>query len=158
MNVIIVLSLVATAASASTPGSCHGLVPPPVERVVREFAPVGRWAGHWGVDIASPHSAHVLAIGAGVVSFAGEVVGRAAVTVDHGGGLRSTYSALASIGVGRGERITAGQLVGRSGLHDGGHRFHLSLRVAGAYVDPMLLRRCAATPARALFLAPAGVL
>jgi murein DD-endopeptidase MepM/ murein hydrolase activator NlpD len=47
--------------------------------------------GHRGVDLAAVAGAPVLAAGAGTVVFAGTVAGRGVVSVDHSGGLRTTY-------------------------------------------------------------------
>ncbi|HKR50236.1 MAG TPA: M23 family metallopeptidase, partial [Pseudonocardiaceae bacterium] len=61
--------------------------------VVREFqAPTSPFGpGHRGVDLAAVAGAPVLAAGAGTVVFAGTVAGRGVVSVDHPGGLRTTY-------------------------------------------------------------------
>ena len=54
--------------------------------VVREFAPQGAYAGHWGVDLAAEAGTPVRAARDGVVTFAGPVAGRlsAIVTADVG--------------------------------------------------------------------------
>jgi hypothetical protein len=61
--------------------------------MVRRFDPPPRpWLpGHRGVDLAADPGAPVYAAGPGVVRFAGEVAGRGVVSVDHAGGLRTTY-------------------------------------------------------------------
>jgi murein DD-endopeptidase MepM/ murein hydrolase activator NlpD len=132
---------------------CFGFGVPDGAQVVRSFAPIGRWAGHWGVDIASPSGSAVPAIGAGVVRFAGVVVRNTSVSIDHGGGLVTSYSYLAVTTVEKGDRVARGTAVGVSGVHDGVEAFHLSLRVDGRYLDPMALRRCRSAPFRGLYLA-----
>ncbi len=76
--------------------------------VVRAFEapalPYG--SGHRGVDLASVAAAPVLTAGAGTVVFAGVVAGRGVVSVDHPGGLRTTYEPVAPI-------VTAGDQVAR---------------------------------------------
>lgn len=47
--------------------------------------------GHRGVDLAGTAGQTVLAAGAGFVVFAGEVAGRPVLSIDHPGGLRTTY-------------------------------------------------------------------
>ena len=54
---------------------CAGLVPPSGP-VVRRFAPIGRYGGHWGVDVAMAPETPVPAMGAGIVSFAGSIAER----------------------------------------------------------------------------------
>jgi murein DD-endopeptidase MepM/ murein hydrolase activator NlpD len=94
----------------------------------------------------------VRAIAAGVVSFSGEVAGRASVTVDHGGGLRSSYSYLTTRSMTQGQRISSGTIVGTSGIDHGIPALHLSLRVGPLYVDPA--KACGVlAPADALRLA-----
>lgn len=80
--------------------------------VVRAFHPPAfRYGpGHRGVDLATVAGAPVFAAAAGTVAFAGTVAGYGVVSVDHPGGLRTTYepvSPTVTIGdrVARGERI-----------------------------------------------------
>ena len=133
--------------------ACPGLRVPPNASVVRGFAPIGRWAGHWGIDIAASNGSAVRAIGGGVVHFAGTVVSNRTVSIDHGGGLITAYSYLAEAVVRRGDPISRGDMVGVSGLHGGTGAYHLSLRVRGRYVDPVSLRTCHRGPHRGLYLA-----
>ena len=72
------------------------------------FAPVGRYEGHWGLDLAARYGSPVRAAGAGIVTFAGSVAGMRSVTIDHGGGLRSSVSYLSEILVETGMRVVAG--------------------------------------------------
>ncbi len=65
--------------------------------VVAPFAPAGRYEGHWGIDLAARYGSPVRASGSGVVTFAGSVAGMRSVTIDHGGGLRSSVSYLSEI-------------------------------------------------------------
>jgi murein DD-endopeptidase MepM/ murein hydrolase activator NlpD len=126
----------------------------PIEGTVGErFAPEGRYAGHWGMDWEAPAGSPVRAVAPGTVTFAGLVVGNRTVTVHHGGALRTSYSYLESIAVTDGQRVVAGQLVGRSGLAHGRPGLHLSLRLGDRYLDPALLLGCrAAVPVGAVRL------
>lgn len=147
------LALACTAAAVlpapgvATAGARDAFWSPPVRGpVVERFdPPSARWgAGHRGVDYAVDPGTTVRAAGAGTVAFAGTVAGARHVVVVHPGGLRTSYSFLATIGVRRGEPVEAGDVVGTSGGAGGGHDpgvLHFGLRVGSDYVDPLLLFR-----------------
>jgi murein DD-endopeptidase MepM/ murein hydrolase activator NlpD len=63
------------------------------------------------VDLASTAGAAVLAAGTGTVIFAGIVAGRGVVSVDHPGGLRTTYEPLSPT-VTTGDSVVRGQQIG----------------------------------------------
>ncbi len=67
--------------------------------------------GHRGVDLAAQDGQPVLAAGAGVVVFAGEVAGKPVVSVDHANGLRTTYEPVRA-GVRVGGRVARGSELG----------------------------------------------
>jgi murein DD-endopeptidase MepM/ murein hydrolase activator NlpD len=81
--------------------------------VVRAFHPpaVRYGPGHRGVDLASTAGAPVLAAGSGTVVFAGILAGRGVVSVDHPGGLRTTYEPVSPT-VTAGDRVVRGQGIG----------------------------------------------
>lgn len=97
-------------------------------------------SGHRGIDIAVALGTPVRATEAGVVSFAGKVGGELYVTIDHGGGLRSTYSWLGAIQVRVGDVVARGAIIAASGR---GHpsstvpHLHFGVRSDGVYVDPL---------------------
>jgi len=122
--------------------------------VVRSFAPIRPYAGHWGVDIATPVGGAVVSVGGGIVSFAGSVAGRQTVTIRDVDGVQVSYSYLASISVAKGENVKTGTRLGTSGQHGGVPAFHLSLRIDGEYRDPMILFQCLGPPGLGLWLAP----
>jgi len=126
---------------------------PPVEGPVeRQFAPQGKYAGHWGIDIGAPKGSEVRAIAAGTVTFSGVVAGRASITIDHGGGLRSSYSYLSARRVSKGVTVRSGAVIAASGIDNEIEALHLSLRVGAIYIDPQ--RACGLLlPADALSLA-----
>jgi murein DD-endopeptidase MepM/ murein hydrolase activator NlpD len=67
--------------------------------VIRAFDPPAQaWlSGHRGVDLrAGQDGAPVTSPAAGIVGFAGVVVDRPVITVDHGNGLRSSFEAVHS--------------------------------------------------------------
>lgn len=110
--------------------------------VVRGFdpptSPFG--AGHRGIDIAVPFGTPILAPEAATVTFAGRVGGELFVTLDHGGGLSSTYSWLSSAAVREGDVVAIGQSIGTTGAgHPGSTlpHLHLGVRLDGEYVDPL---------------------
>ena len=110
--------------------------------VIRGFdpptSPFG--AGHRGIDVAVPFGTPIVAPEAGTVSFAGRVGGELFVTIDHGGGLASTYSWLSAIGVRKGDVVALGQAIGSTGTgHPGSTvpHLHLGVKLDGAYLNPL---------------------
>jgi murein DD-endopeptidase MepM/ murein hydrolase activator NlpD len=86
----------------------------------------------------------VLAAGDGVVVFAGMVAGRPVVSVDHPGGLRTTYEPVAPV-VGAGQPVARGSPIGTL---EAGHPgcpgaacLHWGLRRGDTYLDPLLFLR-----------------
>lgn len=148
---LLALSLVAPPAAS---GTCPGLMGPVDAEIIRPFAPVGRFGGHWGVDFGTEPGTPVHAADAGTVSFAGEVAGVLSVTVDHGGGLRTSYSYLSEVTVARGQPVAAGATVGRSGVDHDLPAVHFSVRVGDVYRDPENWLGCLGSPAPALALVP----
>jgi murein DD-endopeptidase MepM/ murein hydrolase activator NlpD len=142
------------ATAVAVPGAAAPLVPAaawaaPVAgelRVGRPFEPPPHpyGAGHRGVDLAAPPGAPVLAAGDGVVAFAGMVAGRPVVSVDHAGGLRTTYEPVQP-SVGAGARVTRGSplgtlLAGHAGC-PAPACLHWGVRRGEIYLDPLLLLR-----------------
>ncbi|MEV4573234.1 peptidoglycan DD-metalloendopeptidase family protein [Nonomuraea jabiensis] len=112
-------------------------------RVLRRFTPPPEpWlAGHRGIDLAAPPSTPVLAAGPGTVRFAGPVAGKGVVTVEHEGGLRTTYLPVKA-SVRRGQPVAPGSRLGVVGTPQGHCRescLHWGLRRGTHYLDPLLL-------------------
>ncbi|MCG2620418.1 M23 family metallopeptidase [Arthrobacter sp. I2-34] len=112
----------------------------PLPRILAPFRPPQQpWlSGHRGVDLAAVPAATVVAPAAGTVSFAGWVVDRPVVTIDHGDGLRSSFEPVASAlrkgdAVARGDPV--GQLSGRG--HCAGPCIHWGVRRGSQYVNPL---------------------
>jgi len=110
--------------------------------VIRGFDPPDSpfGSGHRGIDIAAPVGTTVRAAAAGTVTFAGPVGGRLFVTIDHGGGLESTYSFLDALSVRRGDAVSQGQPIARSGTGHAGDlvpNLHFGVKLADVYVDPL---------------------
>ncbi|WP_040797434.1 M23 family metallopeptidase [Nocardia higoensis] len=124
---------------------------PTVER--RFDKPEQDWLpGHRGVDLAGAAGRTVLAAGDGIVVFAGTVAGRPVVSVDHEGGLRTTYEPVHAT-VSAGDRVARGAVLGTL---EGGHAgcpatacLHWGLRRDSGrrgrpeYLDPLGLLRLA---------------
>jgi murein DD-endopeptidase MepM/ murein hydrolase activator NlpD len=150
---LLVLGPVAARAAGPTEGWTWPLAPPP--RVMAPFrAPTRPYApGHRGVDLAGAPGARVLAAGDGVVAFAGRVAGVGMVSIDHPGGLRTTYQPVTPAVV-RGEPVTRGQVLGLL-AGSGGHCpptacLHWGLRRGATYLDPLTLLGPVATRVRLL--------
>lgn len=97
-------------------------------------------AGHRGIDIATPSGTQVVAPDAGVVAFAGKVGGELFVTLDHGGGVTSTYSWISAALVRKGDAVARGSTIARTGRgHPGSTtpHLHFGVRRDGVYLDPM---------------------
>lgn len=97
-------------------------------------------SGHSGIDIGAPAGTAVRAPESGKVTFAGKVGGHLFVTIDHGGGVTSTYSWLTSISVRKGDIVARGDVVAHSGAgHPGDLQpsLHMGVKLGGAYVDPL---------------------
>lgn len=97
-------------------------------------------SGHRGIDIAAPAGSVAVAPADGTVAFAGPVGGRLFLTIDHGGGVESTFSWVAALEVRRGDVVRQGQPMARTG---GGHtgdlipNLHFGVRLDDSYVDPL---------------------
>lgn len=137
------------------PGWCPGLRKPVEGPILQGFAPIGRFSGHWGVDWGVDEGTDVRAAGSGTVTFAGSVAGNLAVTVTHGGGLRTSYSYLAAVLVRPGDRVTESTILGTSGSGHGSPVLHFSVRLGSVYLDPLPIVDCGlAAPSAALRLVP----
>ncbi|WP_395307167.1 M23 family metallopeptidase [Mycobacterium sp. AMU20-3851] len=103
--------LCAAPASAESAGLRWPLHPEPT--VTRAFdAPRPDWTrGHRGVDLAGVTGQPVYAGAAGTVVFAGELAGRPLVSVQHPGGLRTSYEPVRAA-VRPGQAVQAGSALG----------------------------------------------
>ena len=90
--------------------------------------------GNRGIEYATDRGTAVRASGEGVVAFAGVIAYERYVSIDHAGGIRTTYSYLLTIGVVAGQRVAQGDVVGTTGT-----RLHFGARRFGTYIDPASL-------------------
>lgn len=148
-----------TADAAPRPGFDWPLSPRP--EVARRFeAPAFKYGrGHRGVDLAGNPGQQVLAAGPGVVAFAGQVAGRGVVSIDHDGGLRTTYEPVeGSVRVG--DPVVAGTPIGalNPGHLECGQPacLHWGLRRGEDYLDPLTLLRPVAVRLKPVDLKPVG--
>jgi murein DD-endopeptidase MepM/ murein hydrolase activator NlpD len=108
----VVMCAVAAPAQAEDLRLQWPLRPEPV--VTRPFdAPRPDWRrGHRGVDLAGVPGQPVYAAGPGTVVFAGRLAGRAVVSVQHPGGLRTSYEPVEA-SVRPGQSVAVGSPLGR---------------------------------------------
>jgi murein DD-endopeptidase MepM/ murein hydrolase activator NlpD len=130
---------VPAASSAAAAGWSWPLSPRPA--VLRRFDPPERpWlSGHRGVDLQAAYDgAPVTAPAAGRVSFAGFVVDRPVLTLDHGNGLRSTFEPLEST-LQPGAAVLEGAVLGRTmpGHCGGTPCLHWGVRRGEEYLNPL---------------------
>ncbi|WP_442941225.1 M23 family metallopeptidase [Nocardia sp. NBC_00403] len=102
--------------------------------------------GHRGVDLAGMAGQVVLAAGDGIVVFAGKVADKPVVSIDHPGGLRTTYEPVEAA-VSAGSRVGRGTPIGKlEAGHEGcaaaaclhwGARREAGGRNRREYVDPL---------------------
>jgi len=121
-------------------------VPPPPQVLTPFEPPPTRYGvGHRGVDLAAGVGAVISAAGPGRVVFAGDLAGRGVVSIEHEGGLRTTYEPVTA-------SVTAGSAVGAGqpiGTLQTGHAscapascLHWGARLPdGTYLDPLALLR-----------------
>jgi murein DD-endopeptidase MepM/ murein hydrolase activator NlpD len=97
---------------------------------------------HHGVDVAVPVGSPVSAMQNGEVAFAGEMSGYGRVIfLQHGANLRTIYGHLSEISVRKGDRVKAGQLIGKSGMSGNaqGPHLHFEIQRWGRDEDPVEL-------------------
>jgi hypothetical protein len=142
-SAVLALTLLLVAGPGGSASRAAGTwVWPLVGSVIRGYDPPDNpyGSGHRGIDIAAPVGTIVRAVDAGTVTFAGKVGGQLFVTVNHGGGLASTYSWVSALLVRKNDHVVRGQPVATTGW---GHadlavpHLHFGVRRDGTYVDPM---------------------
>jgi murein DD-endopeptidase MepM/ murein hydrolase activator NlpD len=128
---IVVALILANPRSAVAGPTC--LMPPVAARVAVPFrAPACRWCpGQRGLEYANRPGVAARAAASGTVVFAGQVAGVVWVTVDHGGGLRTSYGPLRRVTVRRGATVASGAV-----LATAAGPLHFGVRIGGRYVDP----------------------
>lgn len=126
------------ATSAGAGGWTWPVVGPVIQAFDRPDTPYG--SGHRGIDIAAEVGTTIVAPADGTVTFAGPIGGYLFLTIDHGGGLSSTYSWLSAKLIRKGDRVLQDQPIALTGWgHPGAPvpHLHLGVKLDGAYVDPL---------------------
>jgi murein DD-endopeptidase MepM/ murein hydrolase activator NlpD len=135
------------AAPAAAPEYSWPLAPP--HAVLRPFQPPATrfGPGHRGVDLDGSVGSPVYAAGDGMVLYAGRINDRTLVSVEHSGGLRTTYEPIVP-GVQVGQQVLRGELIGHlqaghapCGVAFDGLRacLHWGARMGDVYLDPLRL-------------------
>ena len=113
----------------------------PPHVIVRPFqAPETRYsAGHRGIDIDAAPGSPVVSPADGVVHFAGVVVDRPVVSIEHPGGLISSFEPVSST-LTEGMPVARGSPIGvvAGGGHCSDSCVHFGVRLHGEYVSPLL--------------------
>jgi len=108
----------------------------------------GRAAMHAGLDMAGAHGEPILSTAEGIVVRAGWVNGYGNfIEIDHGRGISTRYGHLSRVQVRPGDRVVAGDQIGKMGStgRSTGTHLHYEVRVDGQAVDPMPYLRAAPT-------------
>jgi murein DD-endopeptidase MepM/ murein hydrolase activator NlpD len=139
VSLVAVALVVLTVQPASSVGSWLWPVSGPV---VRGFDPPASpfGSGHRGIDIAAAEGTIAIAPASAVVAFAGPIGGNLFLTLDHGGGVTSTFSWVSQLLVRRGDTVQPGQPVALTGwAHPGSAlaTLHFGVRLDGEYQDPL---------------------
>jgi murein DD-endopeptidase MepM/ murein hydrolase activator NlpD len=104
------------------------------------FGPRG-YGFHTGIDLAAPPGTPVAAAASGTVTWAAKLHGGwgLLVVIAHVDHVRTLYAHLSEIDVAVGDRVSAGQMIGRVGATGEalGPHLHFEVRVRDAAVDPL---------------------
>jgi len=107
------------------------------------FTAPGNADSHNGIDLAAEAGAPVKAASAGKVVFAGDEpkLYGTLVVLEHGNGWHSAYGHLSSVSVKVGDRVAAGDVVGKAGQTGAAHRpaLHFEIRKDNMPLDPSRL-------------------
>ena len=124
--------------AGAPPPPASGAVRPVPGDVIRPFEPPAHayGPGHRGVDLTAVPGDAVRAALPGRIAYAGLVAGTGWVTVDHGGGLETTYGPVEQRRA-VGAAVHRGQPIGV--VAAGGTHLDWGARRDGAYMDPMSL-------------------
>ena len=107
---------------------------------------LGRLAFHGGIDFRAPTGTPVYSTGSGIIVRAGRSGGYGKmVEIDHGSGITTRYAHLSSVEVRKGDHVTIGVRVGKSGStgRSTGPHMHYEVRRNGDAVDPMRFLKAA---------------
>jgi murein DD-endopeptidase MepM/ murein hydrolase activator NlpD len=107
----------------------------------RRHPVTGQIRTHAGIDIAVPQGTWIGAAAAGAVILASSNVGHygTAVFIDHGNGYITHYGHLSSVRVRVGQKVRAGQYIGKSGATGRvtGPHLHFTIKKKDKALDPL---------------------
>jgi len=107
---------------------------------MRRHPVTGKKQPHKGVDIAAKLGTPIVAVAAGKVTHSGRM-GTYGITViiDHGNREETLYAHMQSTAVARGDKVEAGDVIGKVGATGRvtGPHLHWEVRVKGEQVNPM---------------------
>lgn len=118
-------------------GACAASISAPVKG--KRLSPFGDGRHHAGVDLAAPIGTPVHAAACGTVAFSGTESGYGKmICIEHSSSFSTCYAHLSARDVSRGDRVEAGQVIGRAGMtgHSTGPHVHFETRVDGHAVNP----------------------
>lgn len=130
--------------SGSAPSGGNWLKPTTYQRVSSVYGwrihPVHKdWRFHYGIDLAASKGTPIVATRSGVVEFAKYSSSAGYyVKIDHQDGFDSVYMHMTHYIVKKGDKVTAGQVigyVGSTGTSTGNH-LHFAIMYNGSYVNP----------------------
>lgn len=144
LTTLVVLAVLVSGWATTSPAeAAHGWAWPvkPKPAIARGFQPPPRkWlSGHRGVDLSTTPGTLIRSPATGTVAFTGWVVDRAVITIDHGGGLKSSFEPV-NPSVKQGDVVARGQILGTVAGVDHcppSGCVHWGVRRNGDYVNPL---------------------
>ena len=117
-----------------------GYVPKITSPFGMRFHPIlKKYIMHYGIDIGVPSGTPVYSMADGVVIIAGYENGYGnVVVIDHGSGLTTLYAHNSRLLVSKGERVTKGQMISKSGStgYATGPHLHFEVAINGTQINP----------------------
>lgn len=109
----------------------------------RKHPITGKASLHGGTDIAAATGTSVKAVAAGTVAVTWNSLAGNKILVTHAGGIVTTYHHLSAVSVKSGQKVKAGQVIGRVGMTGSatGPHLHFEVHRNGTRVDPQPFMR-----------------
>ena len=92
--------------------------------------------GHRGIDLVTIVGTPVIAPANGTILFAGPVVDRDVISIDHGNGVTSSFEPVTAI-VAAGDDVGRGEVIGHVSVGPHCSCLHIGARIDDAYVSPL---------------------
>lgn len=99
----------------------------------------GDGRGHKGLDFGADRGTSIFSVKSGTVTFSGSNGNYGlCIIVDHGNGLKTLYAHCDKLLVGKGEKVSAGQVIGKVGNtgRSTGNHLHFEVIINGSNVNP----------------------